>query len=614
MRHHLRQNVRAMRPKKKPEEKKAKKPEEKKGKVENDESEDSDEEEEKAESIAISRRVLESPLIENCREIFAGTEGGAIRSYDCLSYSALLLIASIIRDIPTSVPDLIARKLIPAIISCYFKRIPAEENYLRDLLKGLNAIVLHEEGAKLVAQGSLIRKILYTLRKDEYSLSFAGNPIMEDCARQLLNMYSQAPALRKEIVESIRDLFLGISMNGRDLIMQMATNLMHEKTKYQNWEENKEAIMKKCSNFSIVLKGILLITVSLLNNTESQDQQKMIEALNDQSEMTKIMLILNKVAGVIGIYTKSLRKSMACFQIILRQYYMQNAVKLLDEKGAMTANILEQHLTTIYNKINKGDLNKIPDLSDYLNGTKSLNIEVKTADEAFEHLAQFPKEDQILIWLNSIANWCESSKSLSGYLVQEKENVINMLFSLQKLLHREIMRMAGNQFKSVLQWLGSVRNTDVNLSAGIGEFTHIDTGIKIGLKFETEAEQRIEMSYVQITREMISILKAWLQKRKADFHNTNLNKEVIWKNIILNYSKNLKEHHQKFITAEIEPDQNACLITLGVAGIIADIKIVLFAEPQQIWDLEFFNQGGFDTLLQIYSLAVSFLNIYLSML
>ena len=238
-------------------------------------------EENKDESVAISRQILESELVPICTSIFMNLNKNPSKMCDSISYALFALFASVMRDIPTSIPDLIEKKLILAIIDAYSHRIPAEENYLRDILLGLNAIVLHCKGAEIVLKNQIIYSILQTLVKEEYGATLVSghSESCEEAAKQLLSLYSQAEVLREPIVASVQNYFLGLYKQSEIIIEKLAEAIRDEVN--TNDITKKQAVTEKCSKYMQSLKAVVNFIISLIQNEVSADHKKMLSALNE---------------------------------------------------------------------------------------------------------------------------------------------------------------------------------------------------------------------------------------------------------------------------------------------------------------------------------------------
>jgi hypothetical protein len=222
------------------------------------------------------------------------------------------------RDIPTSIPDLVEKGLIPVIVKAYAEWIPPEENYLKDILLGMNAIVLHRKGCDIVDEKGVIFSILQTPLKDEYGLALNSvhSEPCEDSARQLLSLYSQADTLRPAISSCLRNYFLGLEKKSEIYIQLLVENFREGKTMESDTE--KEEFLEKCGKYLYLLRNITNLVYYLTQNEGSADHKKLLNSLNEDCILVKSILKLVDSVTILCLYANSLKKSINNLSLILK--------------------------------------------------------------------------------------------------------------------------------------------------------------------------------------------------------------------------------------------------------------------------------------------------------
>ena len=546
------------------------------------EEESQREEEKKDESIVVSRRVLESNLIDLCTEVFAITGRGISKSHDSISYSALTLIASVIKDIPTSVPDLIARGLIPSIINCYCTRIPIEDCYLRDILRGLNAIVLHNEGSKIVADKMIVYQVLSSLLKEEYAAiaSTTHHDFYDESAKQLLNLYAQSEALRVGIVGGIKTLFLGLYQRSNSVIRELAAAIQegHEKDK----------LIEKCCQCAQALKGVLYFMVSLIQNVESSDHAKMLESINADCQLVRNILLLCNIIPAYNVYTKIIKKAQGHIALIIRQYTKD--IFENKENTEVVMGIVKDFFIEIGNKL--GNIDELAYFSGFLNGKNKLHTKPD------DYILLFPPQDQAFIMLNIIENQCEIIKHL-GISSTANEDIIKILSSVHKLLIREILNISEeNKCENIITLNEPPQRNE--------DSTHFEQYCHFIIPFKTEYEILLEQTYQQVRKSYLSIMKSAITKRKYEKDSPN-QYLLIFKSfgkLVSDYFLDILNKTRTFSKIADKKEQLHKLWYLIIA--IDDAKLILFYEIA-VGHLvqEFYMNGGLETLLELYQWVVT---------
>eukprot|EP01022_Parablepharisma_sp_SALTPOND_P023015 TRINITY_DN474_c0_g1_i1.p1 TRINITY_DN474_c0_g1~~TRINITY_DN474_c0_g1_i1.p1 ORF type:complete len:2898 (-),score=379.62 TRINITY_DN474_c0_g1_i1:5788-14481(-) len=544
------------------------------------------EEEIKDESIVVSRRVLESRLIDLCKGIFECTARNVSKACDAVSYSALTLIASVIRDIPTSVPDLISNGLIPAIVECYNTRIPMEENYLRDLLRGINAIVLHHDGCKLVSDSKVVYPILQSLLKEEYAVALgsAHFEAYEESARQLLSLYSQAEPLRTVIVRGVQNFFLGMYKKSEVLIQKLGDALQVELKTGSAAE--KDHILEKCSQYAQALRGILYFTVALIQNEESTDHKKLLASLNADCELVRSALQLLSCMSILGVYVKNVRKTITHFTLIFRRYV--NDVFNNKENTEVIMKIVGDRINYISGRL--GPIDKTAHLGDFVNGKRSLALDKD------DPATPFPLKDQITIFLATIESTCEIIK-IFGVSYTEHEELLRQLNETNKLLIRETIRICKEEIgESAIKLGGGTEEENKKSKEERGYYS---------IPLNTEYRVQLDQAYQQIRKCFILIMKSAIAKRRYEAENDNKFLKVL-QSIGRITSQNVADaatHLEKFMEPPAKIDQLAYL--LYDIMVIEDVKLTLLNESSlsQLTQ-DFIKSGGLDHLFDLYQLAV----------
>jgi len=397
------------------------------------------EEESKDESIAVSRRILESNLIQLAIQIFKHIDKNGSRLCNAVSYPVLTLLASVMRDIPTSIPDLVEKGLIPAIIKAYSEWIPPEENYLKDILLGMNGIVLHCKGCDLAVEKNIVYSILQTLLKEEYSgiISCIHGEACDDATKQLLSLYSQAEPLRSAISNCLRNFFLGLDKRSEMHIRELAASFKEDPSN----TTRKEEALEKCKRYLQSLKGIINFIALLNQNEGSADHKKLLSSLNDDCMLVKSVLKLLSPLSILGLYVKGQRKTVLGLAYMLKLYINDIFSNKDNTNGVMR--LVSERINEFKELL--GPLETIKDLSSVLNGTKHLNPKEE------DPIRWFPGHEQITIMLVSFEYTCEVIRVL-GIDYYEQEALIDKLNMYNKLLLREIVRLYKEE-QATIKWV-----------------------------------------------------------------------------------------------------------------------------------------------------------------
>eukprot|EP01022_Parablepharisma_sp_SALTPOND_P015755 TRINITY_DN2254_c0_g1_i2.p1 TRINITY_DN2254_c0_g1~~TRINITY_DN2254_c0_g1_i2.p1 ORF type:complete len:3562 (+),score=437.62 TRINITY_DN2254_c0_g1_i2:2957-13642(+) len=393
------------------------------------EEEEKEDEIPSGEAVAVSRRVLESKLIELFSEIFknlaAGAKSRTTIAYEPIVYSALWLISSIIRDIPTSVPSMVLRGVVPGILRYIDKSMTPGSNYFYMILATLNAFTLHEEGTAQVASHKVMGKVFYTLVKQGYEkyvfqrgAGMGRDECMDECARQLLSLYSQAaPSIKTEMVQGLKSLLkqLGAGKIGKD------------------------TLKKNCKFYSKSMQNVLGLFHHLVQNVGSRDHAKFLSSINERNEVLRTVLNISRLETV-------LRGAKAAEDYWLHDdSYASHIMKFylgdigrMESYGEAPENVVADTLLgsvkTMSSLLDIKNDRGIP-LGDFATGKRAMG---STADEI---IAAFPEEQKLSVVLSTVEWICKSVKLFGRVFPRGSDSVLGFIGAFHSLLIKELIRL-----------------------------------------------------------------------------------------------------------------------------------------------------------------------------
>jgi hypothetical protein len=539
------------------------------------------EEESKDESIAVSRRILESNLIQQAIQIFKRINKKGSRLCNAVSYPVLTLFASVMRDIPTSIPDLADKGLISVIIKAYSEWVPPEENYLKDVLLGMNGIVLHSKGCELAAEANVMYAILQTLLKEEYSgaMNSIHSEACEETAKQLLSLYSQAELLRPAITNCLRNLFLGLDKRSEIHIKELADSFK-ESTNLTRREE----VLERCTRYLQSLRGIVSFIFALIQNEGSADHKKLLNSLNEDCILVKSILKLLTPTSILGLYVKGQKKAVIGLPFMLKVYI--NDVFNNKDNTNSVMRLVSERINQL--RMLLGSLDEVEDLGSFLNGTEKLNIRED------EPIRWFPEHEQVMIMLASIESTCEVIKIL-GVDYNEQEALIEQLNMCNKLLLREIVRLSKEGL-AYIKWVTQENKKPKEEHKHYSLDNTKDEGYKI----------QIDQTYQTMRRFTSLLTRAANAKRKFESGNEEKYMKTfqVTGRLVSENIEDLVIHLEKLRVIEGKKEQMAHVL-YGVL-LLEDIKNALVHDAgitQLIND--FIKAKGIDNMLELYQILVT---------
>lgn len=561
------------------------------------------------EAIAVSRRVLESKLIELFSEMFRNLGLGAKKrvsiAFEPIVYSALKLISSIIRDIPTSVPNMISRNVIPEILKYITNNdFVKASTYFQTILQTLSAFTIHEDGTALVASYKIIEKLILSIINEEYAkLAFksetqiSDDETMEDAARQLLTLYSQsAPAIKTEIFSAFKKLLRMIQGKGFEILKEIGGFMTIGKTQPETLEKKNKFYLKSAEN-------VVGIIYHLTNNINSREHSKFLATLNEKNELIRAVLIISKNEAVLrSLRVNSLKNENYSFASHILKYFTSE-FSAIDSYGENAENVIIDTLIATTKSVGNLTGNYISPntpLSDFILNKKLLN---KSSDEIIQ---LFPENEQINVAL-SLTKWvCNFTKFVSNSFPRGSQDILAFINTYHILLMREVLRFFDEN--SQIRIIDDITE-ELNEAFRKNENPDLNKHIIETLRFRLSGQygKTVFDLYNELRDTFGNIFKSSLKRiRRHGSDQTIVQSEILKcagksaAKIIIEASSN------KPISLEI-PDLNTNIdAVFHNILLINDASDILFGELISAAQLfEFYKENGFDQILALYQQTVN---------
>ena len=583
--------------------------------------EDKEEYVQHGEAVAVSRRVIESSVINVLTGIFKGLNESKSDQFKAIIgpvlLSSLWLISSVIRDIPACVPDLIQRSLIPNLILNLNHEIIPDQNYFFIILSLLTSITLHPEGCAAIKSTKIARNLIFTLVQPQFGKFFFGGKkkkySIEEAAKHLMSLYSQASDLRSDIVCGIRDLFKHLNSNSRDLLQRLG--ILSTKVEKQNEKKvsaelkaEREKSQKQCEEYRMTMKNVFNLLNVLVKSVESREHVKLFDAINQNNELIKQTLELSKIAGMFKVAGNNRLNIESFHTTLLIKFYVSHANR---EEFAGTAKSVIMNAVSLTIKdlsIFLDNAKKGISLGDYLTGKKKLEFP-KTSTELHPN---FPPEEQILIELNKIDWICKILKVMKKSFSSDCEQLMVFVSQFHLFLTKEIMRIFGENYDPSSS---DSTNSEINeLMIKMNE--HEDSEISriinmiIADSFHTTYEKSLFNLYDKVKKTFSEIALSTLKSlSRYDFDPSTPPMEVLkclGKCAVI-FSEEFKKGGLCLKEMKLENGnlkENLIMINHNIM-LFENMKTALYNEflsSDQIF--EFYKNGGFENIHGVYQSTV----------
>ena len=581
--------------------------------------EDKEEEVQHGEAVAVSRRVIESSVINVLTGVFKNLYESSSKQIKAviepIFLSSLWLISSVIRDIPTCVPDLIQRNLIPSVIANLNREIIPDQNYFFIILSLLTSITLHPEGCAAIKSTKIAHNLILTLVQPVFGKYFFGKVkkkySIEEAAKQLMGLYSQAGDLRKEIVDGIKDLFKNLNGNSKGILQDLGSlstkiSKLSEKDIPAELKAEKTKITKQCTEYRTIMKNVFTLLNVLVRSVESREHIKLFEAINVNNEVIKQVLELSKIAGTFKIVGNPFLASESLHTTTLIKFYISHANReeYTENSKGVVMNALALAIDDL--KVFLNNEKKGIKLNDYLSGKNKLEFPQASTEL---HLV-FPPEEQLIIELNKIDWICKMIKVMKKSFTSDCEKFMVFVSHFHLFLLQEIMNIYGMNCDSTLE---NINEEIIDLMADntedFSEHFRIFETI-IAHKFHTNYEKGILNLYDKVKKTFSSISRSTIKSlSRYDFDPSSPPLDVLkcLGKCASIFSEELKKKSTIFGNMKLEEtkmEENLIIINHSIM-LFENLKTALYSEyfsSDQIF--EFYKNGGFENIHIIYQSTV----------
>ena len=596
------------------------------------EEEDKDEEVPHEESVAVSRRVLESKLMATLRGVLSalvsGTPAKLGIAYEPVVYSVLWLVTSVVRDIPASIPEMVRSGVIPAALMYLSSNIAPGPNYFYIILSALNAFTLHEEGTEQVSQHKIIDKLFHTLLIPVYGPFLAGKETghegMEDSARLLLSLYTQAkPNIKSSIVHDLRKCLDELKVKGQKTVTELGSAMKLKQTEKASGKAESPAIQKgrekaweQCKEYGKALRNMLDLLFALVQNVGSREHAKFLSSLNEGNEVLKNVLIISKLeavlAGALDNSEAALKYEGSRSSHILKFYLGE--IGRLEFSGGVNPEIvvLEMVMNTVKNiqalfgLAGKEEVS----LGDFVTEKRVLR-----AGPSDELIVEFPKDEKIVIALNIVEWICKTVKLFGRKFPAGGDKTLQFISDFHLLLIREIIRLytlhaaTTDTEKEARKVLSQLRK-----SIEDGEDSVVSEQLNNLLFSEPKSryEKRLCFVYNKVSHVLSDLARSTLRKIRRYEYDPRENRFELLQPIGRCAGKFTAEALSnpavqlgKVVLGKDKSVENEARVLHNIL-LVKDMQRVLMNDVLSVVQLfEFFKSGGFEQLQELYQSTVN---------
>ncbi len=607
------------------------------GQPEGDEpEEEKDEEAPHAESVAVSRRVLESKLMATLRNVFdalAGeTKAKVSVAYEPVVYPALWLITSVARDIPTSIPELIRNEVITKALIYMSGNIVPGTDYFYIILSALNAFTLHEEGAEHVARHKVISRLFRTLIAPAYSRFLSSHEPgvrgMESLARELLTLYTQAkPNIKSDIVHDLRHCLSELKAQGVNTIrelgtMQKARTAEREAHKEESPTRTSERLktMEQCKDYAKALRSVIDLMFSLVQNVSSREHAKFLSSLNESNEVLRNILTISEFEAILngaldGRETVPKYDDSQSSHIL--KFYLGEIGRLDLGGGEAPESVVLDMIKTAVRNIStlfglvpgKGGV----ELGDFVLGKRPLHP--VSADDP---IAFFPKDEMILIALNVVEWICKTVKLFGRTFPSGGDIALYFISEFHLLLIREVVRLRVQRTgKDPAKEAAVAKELLSQVSKCMEDSDDSMASERLNSLLFSDShgpyEQRLYLVYNKVSHALADLARSTVRKvRRYEFDPRENRFDMLQpigrcaakfikeasSNPAIQLSAVVLDGKEKVAECEARVLHNILLVR--------DMNRVLMNDVLSVIQLyEFYSQGGFEQLLNLYQNTVN---------